>query len=264
MTADPNSNDPRFVQYYANESATDRARERAKGIMAAVLRARRRAGSSTEDLLVADIGCNAGTQSRVWLDAGHRAKGIDISRDLVALAVQRSGEYGSRASYEVGSATALPWPDSTFDVSLLPELLEHVEDWEPCVREAVRVLKPGGTIFLSTTNVLCPIQQEFTLPLYSWYPAWIKRRVLRRATTDRPELANFATYPAVHWFSPYGLKRFLSGLSVDSYDRFDLIDLANRGAMATGIVRAIQALPPLRFAGHVCTSGTLLVGFRRN
>jgi 2-polyprenyl-3-methyl-5-hydroxy-6-metoxy-1,4-benzoquinol methylase len=54
------------------------------------------------------------------------------------------------------------------DVCLLPELLEHVADWQSCLNEAARVLRPGGLLYLSTTNVLCPRQQEFNLPLYSF------------------------------------------------------------------------------------------------
>ena len=179
-----------------------------------MIRERARRGVATSALKVADIGCNTGTQSRVWLETGHTICGLDISRELIELARSRNAAFGDSASFSVGTATRLPWPDETFDVCLLPELLEHVEDWESCVLEAVRVLRSGGTILLSTTNVLCPIQQEFTLPCYSWYPGWLKRKVVRRAVSGSPHLANYATYPAVHWFSVYGLSRYLAKLSV--------------------------------------------------
>lgn len=255
-------NDPRFVAYYARESASERATARALGIMDAVLRARRRAGQPLQALHVADIGCNAGTQSRCWLERGHSIRGLDISRELVGIARERNAEFGERACFEVGSATRLPWGDGTFDVCLLPELLEHVDDWQPCVAEAVRVLKSGGTLYLSTTNILCPLQQEFALPGYSWYPPFLKRRYVRLARTSRPELANFATYPAVHWFSPYGLSRFLRRRGVRPMDRFDLIDVESKGLLARALVGAVTALPPLRFIGHVLTPSTVLVGTR--
>ncbi len=62
-------------------------------------------------------------------------------------------------------------------------------------------MRPGGVLYLTTTSCLCPSQMEFRLPLYSWYPGFLKRRYERLAKTTRPELANFAIYPAVHWFS---------------------------------------------------------------
>ena len=213
-----------------------------------------------DNLLVADIGCNAGTQSRCWLEKGHSVRGLDISRDLVSVARERNREFGDRARFEVGSATDLPWDDETFDVCLLPELLEHVDDWQSCLEEAVRVLKRGGSLYVSTTNVLCPVQQEFNLPGYSWYPGFLKRYYEKCARTTRPELVNFASYPAVHWFSPYGLSRFLKHRNVTTLDRFDLIDLSSKGRAARIAVALIRVLPPLRLLGHVLTPSTVLVG----
>src|SRR5690606_27989416 len=227
-----------------------------------ILRVRLKSGSGIEGLHVADIGCNAGTQSRCWLERGHSVQGLDISRDLVDVARKRNAEFGERAKFEVGSATSLPWSSESFDVCLLPELLEHVDDWKACLEEATRVLKVGGTMYVSTTNVLCPVQQEFDLPAYSWYPKFLKRHYVRRALTTRPELVNFATYPAIHWFSPYGLSSFLARRGVTALDRFDLIDVESKGMAARGLVAATRALPPLRFAGHLLTPSTVLVGIK--
>lgn len=260
MSAYLNDNDPRFVDYYTKSSDTAAARARAQGILRAVLRLRQKLGLPTESLRVADIGCNAGTQSRCWLEAGHSVRGIDISRDLVEVARRRSEIFGSRAEFEVGSATQLPWLDGAFNVCLLPELLEHVEDWQTCIREAVRVLAPQGTLYLTTTNVLCPKQQEFNLPCYSWYPASLKRHFLRQATTTRPDLVNFASYPAYHWFSPYSLRRALSPLGVTVHDRFDLMDNQGKSLLSVLAVQFIRAIPAFRWLGHVLTPSTIIAG----
>ena len=211
---------------------------------------------------VADIGCGAGTQCRLWAARGHRVFGVDVNEPLIRLAEKRAAEEGVEIKFEVGSATALPWADRTMDVCLVPELLEHVADWQSCVNEAARVLRPGGLLYLSTTNVLCPKQQEFTLPLYSWYPGPLKRYCERLAVTTRPAIANFAKYPAVHWFSFYGLRDFLEPLGFRCLDRFDLIDTAGKGTHAKFIVGVVQAIPLLRFLGHVATPSTYLVAVK--
>ncbi|HQT26446.1 MAG TPA: class I SAM-dependent methyltransferase, partial [Burkholderiales bacterium] len=136
----------------------------------------------------------AGTQCRLWAKHNYSVTGVDVNQPLIELARSRAAEEGLPITFKVGSATDIPIEDNAVDLCLVPELLEHVADWESCVREFARITKPGGMIFLSTTNVLCPVQQEFTLPFYSWYPSFLKRRYEKLSVTTRPELANYAKY----------------------------------------------------------------------
>ena len=255
------SEDP-FVQYYAEESLTAKAVERSEGVLGAVMRARSAAGVRTEALEVADVGCNAGTQSLVWARRGHKVYGLDINADLIAIAIQRARDAGIVIDFRVGTATELPWRTGSVDVCLLPELLEHVPDWETCLNEACRVLKPGGALHVSTTNRLCPVQQEFDLPLYSWYPAALKRYCERLSVTTRPQWVSHAKYPAVNWFTPYELRDWFAQRGFTFSDRFDLMDISAKGQLARTIVALIRAIPILRWAGHLATPGTFIVGIK--
>jgi 2-polyprenyl-6-hydroxyphenyl methylase/3-demethylubiquinone-9 3-methyltransferase len=149
------------------------------------------------------------------------------------------------------------------NVCLVPELLEHVVEWTECLGEFARILKPGGILFLTTTNKLCPSQQEFTLPLYAWYPGPLKRYFERLAVTTRPRLANFAKYPAVNWFSFYSLRTALTKLGFHCMDRFDVMDLSEKGTIGNLIVAAIRTIPLCRFLAHVMTPGTIVVAVKR-
>jgi 2-polyprenyl-6-hydroxyphenyl methylase/3-demethylubiquinone-9 3-methyltransferase len=254
-----------FYDYYAKYSESPAALQRFAGIAEAILRMRGPLAPGVA-LDVLDVGCNAGTQSRLWCGsngAGHRYVGIDINAPLVQLARERAAAEASPARFEVGSATALPFADASFDICLVPELLEHVEDWQSCVNEAARVLRPGGLMYLSTTNWLCPKQQEFNLPAYSWYPGFVKRDIERRAVTDWPAVANHAKYPAVHWFSYYGLRRYLASRGFECFDRFDIMRMDNKSPLQRSIVGALRRLAPLRLLGHVLTPGTSLVARKR-
>jgi 2-polyprenyl-6-hydroxyphenyl methylase/3-demethylubiquinone-9 3-methyltransferase len=250
-----------FYDYYASESQSEATQLRFRRIQAAVLRVAAQ-GGMVGPFDVADIGCGAGTQSRLWAERGHRVFGLDVNEPLIRLAEKRAAEHGFDIKFEVGTATALPWADGTMDVCLVPELLEHVADWQSCVNEAARVLRPGGLLYLSTTNALCPKQQEFNLPLYSWYPGPLKRYCERLAVTTRPAIANYAKYPAVHWFSFYGLRDFLEPLGFRCLDRFDLIDTAGKGRLAEFIVTVLRGILLLRLLGHVATPSTYLVAVK--
>lgn len=259
------SSDQHFVDYYETQSLKPETIARFRAIRDKALRllARHR-GEPNQALAVADIGCGTGTQSRLWAELGHHAFGLDINEPLVEIGRRRAKDEGLNVRFDIGSATELPYADASMDVVLMPELLEHVADWQACLGEAIRVLKPSGVLYLSTTNWLCPIQQEFNLPMYSWYPPFLKRRYERLAVTTRPQLANYCKYPAVNWFSFYSLAAYLKEHGFTSFDRFDMLESDGRSVTARAILWLIRALPPVRFIAHVLTPASNIYAFKDN
>ena len=117
---------------------------------------------------------------------------------------------------------------------------------------AVRALKPGGLLYVATTNVWCPIQLEYHgVGPYSWYPKPIKDRIRHYAMTRRPEIVAHTPHPALHWFSRRSLARTLrkAGLT-DVWDTYDLTrqpqDLTRRTRLIYPLVRLAGAIRPLR------------------
>jgi 2-polyprenyl-6-hydroxyphenyl methylase/3-demethylubiquinone-9 3-methyltransferase len=179
------------------------------------------------------------------------------------IARERARQAGLEIDLVAGSATSLPWPDASFDIVAMPELLEHIAEWRSCLKEAARILAPGGILYISTTNRLCPVQQEYSLPLYSWYPGWLKRRCEALAVTTRRDWVNHATYPAVNWFDPYSLRAEFRSLSMAPWDRFDMLADYSDSPAKRRVGRLVRAVPPLRFLGHILSSGTALAGRKR-
>jgi len=258
MTA---QDDP-FYAYYAHESAKPDTIVRFTATKEAVQRAAQAFSFPAGPWKVADIGCGAGTQCALWAKDGHSVFGLDINEQLVGLGKQRAQAANLNIDFSVGSATKLPWPSESMDIALCPELLEHVADWRSVVAEATRVLRKGGILYLSTTNKLCPVQEEFDLPGYSWYPGFMKRHYEKLSVTTRPELVQHAKYPAVNWFSYFGLSRYLRGLGFRSLDRFDVAALGAHSAAAKGVLATVRSVPPLRFLGHVFTPYTVVFALR--
>jgi SAM-dependent methyltransferase len=100
-----------------------------------------------------DIGCGTG-----WL-AEHFPNwtGLDGSPD----AVQRGRERG-REIVLGNVEVELPFPDDRFDGVVMKDLLEHVDDPVALVREARRVLVPGGTVFASSPDAQRWVWNDYT------------------------------------------------------------------------------------------------------
>lgn len=255
------SNADQFVNRYAEESLSEATWARSKGIYDSVVHTIG-AQSASRGLDVADIGCGAGTHSIYWASFKHRVQGIDVSERLVGIAGSRARQRGLSISFAVGTATALPWRSGCVDVCLLPELLEHVPEWQVCLAEAARLVRPGGALFVSTSNCLCPVQSEFDLPLYSWYPRPLKRHFERLAVTTRPEIAGHVTYPAVNWFTFYGLSNELESLGFECFDRFQTAIHAGSKLKELAL-KALRRASVLRFAAQFATPYTQVIAVKR-
>jgi glycosyltransferase involved in cell wall biosynthesis/SAM-dependent methyltransferase len=93
---------------------------------------------------VLDVGCGLGVYMRHLEEVGYDAYGIDLS------------SFASKASKQSrASALFLPFRDSCFDVLISTHLIEHLTPVEigDFLREARRVLKNSGRIFLITPNL---------------------------------------------------------------------------------------------------------------
>ena len=68
----------------------------------------------------------------------------DYDDAMVQTASTRLLPFGDRVTTRQADATALPFPDSSFDTVLSWVMLHHTVEWEKAVAEAIRVLRPGG------------------------------------------------------------------------------------------------------------------------
>ncbi|MDP0400533.1 class I SAM-dependent methyltransferase [Tsukamurella strandjordii] len=100
---------------------------------------------------VLEIGGGGGAMAAQLLAASTPADRLqltvtDFDPVMVGAAQDRLQRFGGRAHAEVADATALPFGDGEFDTVVSFIMLHHVVAWEQALREAVRVLRPGGTL----------------------------------------------------------------------------------------------------------------------
>jgi ubiquinone/menaquinone biosynthesis C-methylase UbiE len=80
--------------------------------------------------------------------------GVDITHTYLRVARHVLAE--KRIALINASLHVLPFPDDTFDKIILSEILEHLADDVAGLREAARVLRPGGLIAITTPNANYP------------------------------------------------------------------------------------------------------------
>jgi len=101
-----------------------------------------------EGRTILDVGCAKGLFCRALAAHSARMTGIDPSERFIEAAVNLGG-----AEYRVGSATALPFPDCSFDGLFSIEVMEHVPETAAALAELARVLKPGGRALVIDKNI---------------------------------------------------------------------------------------------------------------
>jgi SAM-dependent methyltransferase len=149
---------------------------------------------------VLDVGCGIGTYVGKLRQFSDRVYGIDVDMERVV-------EGGKRLpNLLVAAAENPPFAGASFDVILLHEVLEHVQDDRRVVEEAHRLLVPGGRMVIFAPNRLYPFethgiywrgQYRFgNFPLVGYLP-----------TSQRDRLC-----PHVRTYTRGDLQRLLEGL----------------------------------------------------
>lgn len=95
---------------------------------------------------ILEVGCGTGLILKDVATFAEYAYGIDISPGMLSKAEERG------LNVEVADATSLPFEDNSFDVVYSFKVLAHIEDWELCMKEIMRVLRPGGHMVIDVYN----------------------------------------------------------------------------------------------------------------
>ena len=103
---------------------------------------------------ILDVACGDGTLSLKIAEKGCDVYGIDLSEKGINYAKRLAEREKITAKFEVGDAQRLPYRDSYFDKLICSSSLEHFPEDIQALKEMNRVLKPNGSLILTTDSFL--------------------------------------------------------------------------------------------------------------
>lgn len=190
-----------------------------------------------EGARVLDIGCGIGTYVRKLGELTERAYGIDI--DAARVRESTSGAVAIAASEQ------LPFATGALDVVLLNEVIEHVQRESETLREACRVVRPGGHVVIYAPNRLYPFETHGVyigrryffgnVPLVNYLPDSLRQRLV----------------PHARAYTSRGLRRLIAGLPAklivhtQIYPGFDQIEARRPrlGAVLRAVFHRLERTP---------------------
>ncbi|HLJ53755.1 MAG TPA: class I SAM-dependent methyltransferase [Chthonomonadaceae bacterium] len=211
-------------------------------------------------LVYLDVGCSWGSVA-FGLAASDRVAevvGIDVEAEAVevARALSRSAcvppAAGQKTRFELSAAEKIPFPDDTFDGIVCHTVLEHVYHVETALLEMVRVLKPGGRLYLEAPNYVWPYEPHLHIWMLPLGPKWLVKLQARRKMRRNPDIdPNFVDH--LQFVHPVLVERMLKRHGIrfqNTYlDKLDAILVRGDYSQVIGLRRAIPLLRLLRPLG---------------
>lgn len=118
---------------------------------------------------VLEIGCGRGVGMEILLSLGAKhVTGLDLDPRMIGLARKRLTKYGHRVRAFVGDAEAIAAPDASFDAVVDYGVIHHIPNWQKCLKEIERVLKPSGMFYFE--DLLKGLVSAWPAPLLFDHP----------------------------------------------------------------------------------------------
>ena len=120
---------------------------------------------------ILDIGCGGGLVSEGMAQLGADVTGVDFVKENIQVAKKHANQNKLEINYIIKDFEK-DTMTSKYDVIVIFEVLEHLEDWESFLKKIQKNLKPNGALIISTINRNL-ISKFLTIDLAENFLKWI-------------------------------------------------------------------------------------------
>jgi SAM-dependent methyltransferase len=166
------------------------------------------------DPMILDLGSGVGNFVVACRNQGLRAFGVEPDRIGQNSSITALGIASRRldsAPFAAAVGEQLPFPDSTFDLVVMDQMIEHVANQKRVLAEALRVLKPGGALYVACPNYLRFYEPHYKIRFLPLTPKFLGSIYLRLRGRD-PVLLSQLIY-TTNW----RVRRLLAAIGITQF-----------------------------------------------
>lgn len=169
--------------------------------------------------MVLDLGSGIGNMVLACRKQGLRAFGVEPDRiglnsssSVSATALGIASQRLEQPPFAAATGEQLPFADATFDLVVMDQVIEHVANQEQVLAESIRVLKPGGALYVACPNYLRFHESHYKVWFLPLFPKFLGAFYLRLRGRD-PALLRQIIY-TTNWrvrklLAAAGIRRFV-------------------------------------------------------
>jgi len=205
-----------------------------------------RAGNP-EGKKILDVGCGNGGVSIAFALSGAEVSGVEIEDELYKISIEHARSLSADPDFYLYDGQRLPFEDATFDFAVSVSVIEHTDDARLYLAEILRVIKPGGRLYLGFPNKWWPKETHTGLDGLTYLPQFL--RPLYIALRGRNPLPD----NNLHFYSYFDLEKMIKNTRSDFMWHVVEEEGTSRNPVKKGVRKILKffRLPYKAFLPHI-------------